>query len=248
MIFRCLGVDGEPIEIQDPERSLSFAIIASKRLLAVSAGSNPFLYTGRVTEIENPDSPKYGRSFMLRETLQLEGTFSLSVHHQTRLMSAGRVVFQSWDGISVTTGACPHSSQHRCPQHPQICSGPINEESKQVRSPLECDMITKECLRKDENKPFRCGVGADAAQWPCVASSTECCKDGQRWCESQRKCVEPPYDACCELQTPPRIHCRTKSTLAGGAVCVKSQYECCSDLNVTNTNNNTDSEGHIRGG
>ena len=81
MIFRCLGVDGEPIEIQDPEQSLSFTILASKRLLAVSEGSNPYQYTGRVTEIENSDSPKYGQSFLLRETLQLEGTFSLSVHH-----------------------------------------------------------------------------------------------------------------------------------------------------------------------
>lgn len=52
MIFRCLGVDNEPIEIQDPEKSLKYIMVASKQLQA--------FYTGKIYEIENPDSPKYG--------------------------------------------------------------------------------------------------------------------------------------------------------------------------------------------
>ena len=138
MIFRCLGVDNEPIEIQDPEESLKYIMVASKQLQA--------FYTGKIFEIENPDSPKYGQLFILQETLLLEGTFSLTIHHQNSLMPQGRAIYQSWDEIKVAAGACTNSSQLRCPQNFEICADSV----------IECQMISEQCYSQNIAKPFRC--------------------------------------------------------------------------------------------
>lgn len=61
-------------------------------------------------------------------------------------MPQGRAIYQSWDDITVTAGACTNSSQLRCPQNFEICADSF----------IECQMISESCYGQDLAKPFRC--------------------------------------------------------------------------------------------